>query len=91
MDIEAAEPDFKVKLIVASATGLRAGEFHALRWRHLDLDKGELAVETVSWKDCEEFCRKTFGAAVRSRETILVITGDHSRLVRYNERMCRTA
>ncbi len=21
---------------------------------------GELAVETVSWKDCEEFCRKTF-------------------------------
>ncbi len=44
--IEAAEPDFKVKLIVASATGLRAGEFHALRWRQLDLDKGELAVET---------------------------------------------
>ena len=44
--IEAANPDFGVKLIVASATGLRAGEVHALRWHHLDLDKGEMTVET---------------------------------------------
>lgn len=44
--IEASKPDFKVKLIAASATGLRAGEFHALRWRHVDLDKGKLTVET---------------------------------------------
>ena len=44
--IEAADPDFRVKLIVAGATGIRAGEFHALRWRHLDLDKGEMTVET---------------------------------------------
>jgi integrase len=44
--IEAADPDLRVKLIVASATGLRAGEFHALRWRHLDLDSGEMTVET---------------------------------------------
>lgn len=44
--IQVADQDFRVKLIVASATGVRAGEFHALRWRHLDLDAGEVAVET---------------------------------------------
>lgn len=44
--IEVADRDFRVKLIVAGATGLRAGEFHALRWRHLDLAGGEVTVET---------------------------------------------
>jgi integrase len=44
--IDVADQEFQVKLIVASATGLRAGEFHALRWRHLDLDKAEMTVET---------------------------------------------
>ena len=44
--IDVADQDFQVKLIVVSATGLRAGEFHALRWRHLDLDKAEMTVET---------------------------------------------
>jgi integrase len=44
--IEAATADFKVKLIFAAATGLRAGEFHALRWRHIDFDKNEVTVET---------------------------------------------
>ena len=44
--IAAADPDMRVKLIVASATGLRAGEFHALRWRHRDLGAGEVTVET---------------------------------------------
>lgn len=44
--IEAADPDFRVRLIVASATGLRAGEFHALRWRHVDMEGGEITVQT---------------------------------------------
>lgn len=44
--IEVADADFRVKLIVASATGMRAGEFHALRWRHLDLAGGEVTIET---------------------------------------------
>jgi integrase len=43
--IKAADPDFRVKLIVASATGVRAGEFHALRWRHIDLEKREVTIE----------------------------------------------
>lgn len=43
--IDVAEPDFRVKLIVASATGLRAGEFHALRWKHIDLKRGEMKVK----------------------------------------------
>lgn len=41
-----ADEDFRVKLAFASATGVRAGELHALRWRHLDLAKGEVTVET---------------------------------------------
>jgi integrase len=41
-----ADEDFRVKLAFASATGVRAGELHALRWRHLDFAKGEVKVET---------------------------------------------
>lgn len=44
--VNSATSDFKLRLIVASATGLRAGEFHALRWRHIDFSAGELTVET---------------------------------------------
>ena len=44
--IEAASESFRSHLIVASATGLRAGEFHALRWRHIDFGQGEVTVET---------------------------------------------
>jgi len=40
-----ADQDFRVKLAFASATGVRAGELHALRWQHLDLGTGELRVE----------------------------------------------
>jgi integrase len=41
-----ADQDFRVKLAFASATGVRAGELHALRWRHLDLTKDEVKIET---------------------------------------------
>ncbi len=41
-----ANEDFRVKLAFASATGVRAGELHALRWHHLDFAKGEVKVET---------------------------------------------
>jgi integrase len=44
--IEISGPDFRVTLIVASATGMRAGEFHALRWRHVDLAGGDVTIET---------------------------------------------
>jgi integrase len=44
--LTAAEPDFRIKLSFAAATAVRASEFHALRWRHLDLVKGEVRVET---------------------------------------------
>lgn len=43
--IDVADRDFRVKLIFAAASGVRAGELHALRWRHLDLDKGEVTIE----------------------------------------------
>lgn len=41
-----ADEDFRVKLAFASSTGVRAGELHALRWRHIDFAKGEVKVET---------------------------------------------
>ena len=41
-----ADQDFRVKLAFASATGVRAGELHALRWQHLDFGKGEVKIET---------------------------------------------
>jgi len=44
--IEAADEDMRVKLVFASATGVRAGELGALRWRHVALDKGEVIIET---------------------------------------------
>jgi integrase len=43
--IEAADEDFRVKLVFASATGVRAGELHALRWHHIDFDQGEVKIE----------------------------------------------
>jgi integrase len=44
--IAVADPDFQIELIFAAATGVRAGELHALRWRHIDLDKPEIKIET---------------------------------------------
>jgi len=44
--LEVADKDFRVRLLVASATAVRAGEFHALRWKHFDLEQGEVIVET---------------------------------------------
>lgn len=41
-----ANEDFRVKLAFAGATGVRAGELHALRWKHIDLVKGGVTVET---------------------------------------------
>jgi len=35
-----------VKLIFAAATGVRASEPHALRWRHIDFDRREVRIET---------------------------------------------
>ncbi|MDX1922447.1 MAG: tyrosine-type recombinase/integrase [Alphaproteobacteria bacterium] len=44
--IAAADEDFRVMLVVAAATGARAGEFHALRWKHVDLARGEVRIIT---------------------------------------------
>lgn len=44
--MEVAGEDFRVKLIFASSTGVRAGEFHALRWRHVDFERAEVKIET---------------------------------------------
>lgn len=38
--------DFRTELLVASSTAVRAGEFHALRWRHFNFDRAEVRIET---------------------------------------------
>jgi integrase len=42
---ELADERFRVKLIFAAATGVRAGELHALRWRHIDFERREVRIE----------------------------------------------
>ena len=44
--IDVADDDFRLCLTFAAATGLRAGELHALRWRHVNLTTCEVTVET---------------------------------------------
>jgi integrase len=44
--LEAATPTFRRRIQFAAATGVRASELHALRWRHVDLVKGEVRIET---------------------------------------------
>jgi integrase len=41
-----ADEDFRVRLAFASATGVRAGELHALRWHHIDFGGSEVKIET---------------------------------------------
>lgn len=55
--IAAAEGDFRVKLIFAAMTGVRASEFHALRWHHIDFDKAEVTSEALPARHCQEFRR----------------------------------
>jgi integrase len=63
--LSVADKDFRVKLMFAAATGVRAGELHALRWHHLDLAKGETKVETRVDAYGEEDVTKT-AAGMRS-------------------------
>jgi integrase len=44
--IALADDRFRVALVFATATGLRAGELHALRWRHISFERREVRVET---------------------------------------------
>ena len=62
--IAAADPDFRVRLVFTAATGVRAGELHALRWRHLDFDNGEVRIESRVDAYGEEDTTKT-AAGVR--------------------------
>lgn len=43
--LNVADPDFRVRLLFAALTGVRAGELHALRWRHLDLGEATVRIE----------------------------------------------
>lgn len=44
--LEKADADTALRIKFAAATGLRASEQWALRWRHLDLKNGQITVET---------------------------------------------
>lgn len=59
MLLAAADPDFRIVILFAAATGLRASELHALRWRHINLNEGEVRVETRVDEFGEEDFTKT--------------------------------
>jgi integrase len=44
--LKAAEPDFKIRIQFAAATGLRASEQWALRWSRVDLQAGKVTVDS---------------------------------------------
>jgi integrase len=44
--IELADERFRVILLFAASTGVRAGELHALRWRHVNFQRREVRIET---------------------------------------------
>jgi integrase len=45
-----ADQDFRVTILFAVRTGVRAGELHAVRWRNIDLEKGEVRISSRA--DC---------------------------------------
>ena len=57
--IAVAPPNFQVRLLFAAASGVRASELHALRWRHLDFEKSEVRIETRVDRYNEEDVTKT--------------------------------
>lgn len=57
--IDAAPYEFGIKLSFACASGLRAGEMHALRWHHIDLKTSKVGVETRVDRYGEEDVPKT--------------------------------
>ncbi len=44
--IELADARFRVILMFAASTGVRAGELHALRWKHINFQRREVRIET---------------------------------------------
>jgi integrase len=44
--LSVAEPDFRVKLVVSASAAPRAGELHAIRWRHFNFAAAEVTIET---------------------------------------------
>jgi integrase len=69
-----ADEDFRIKLVFASSTGVRAGELHALRWRHLHFDRAEVKIETRvdAYKD-EDVTKTAAGMRLIPISTALVV------------------
>ena len=63
--LKKADPDTGLRIRFAAATGLRASEQWAVRWRHLDLKAGQITVETRVDKYGDEDTTKTI-AGVRT-------------------------
>lgn len=63
--ISVADPDFRVQLVFAAASGVRAGEHHALRWHHIDFEAGEVTIESRVDRWGDEDTTKTI-AGVRT-------------------------
>jgi integrase len=86
--LASAGPEMRLRVMFAAATGLRASEQWALRWRHLDLVAGKVGVETrVDVHGTEEVTKSEAGtrsiplaksvtAALREWRTVSKHSGD---------------
>lgn len=52
--LEAADCDFRVRLMFAAVTGVRAGEQGALRWHHINFERGYVQIDTRIDEKLEE-------------------------------------
>jgi integrase len=91
--IDVADEDFRVKLVFASATGVRAGELHALRWQHIGFDASEVKIETRVDAYQEEYALKT-EAGVRTvplaGEVVALLKAPREVLQNFDEAFART-
>src|SRR5882762_4936280 len=49
-----AEPEWWTMILLALKTGMRQGEILALRWEHVDLDRGVIHVRRSVWEGTEK-------------------------------------
>jgi integrase len=71
--LDHADEDTRMIVLFAAASGLRAGELWALRWRHIDFTAGEVTVETRVDRFKSEDTTKT-EAGVRAVPIGLAVT-----------------
>jgi site-specific recombinase XerC len=64
--LASAAPPLRRRILFSAASGVRASELHALRWRHIDFAAGEVRIETRVDRYRQEDTTKTEAGCARS-------------------------